>query len=85
MKVTIWVPDDLVQGIKDAAWGSRKSVSGYLVDLHKSEVIKNNAEISLIQGMAPVKKIEPKKVTKTIEDVPKWAGGYSKEQQVRKK
>lgn len=35
MKVTIWIPDDLVDEIKESAYQSRKSVSGYLVDLHR--------------------------------------------------
>jgi len=34
MKKTIWVPDELVEGIKEAAWRERKSVSSYLVGLH---------------------------------------------------
>jgi len=28
---------------------------------------------------------KPKKVIKTVEDIPEWVGGFSKEQQVGKK
>jgi len=34
MRVTIWIPDADMDGLKEAAYQSRKSVSGYLVGLH---------------------------------------------------
>lgn len=35
MKVMIWIPDNLVDEVKDAAWKSKMSVSNYLVSLHR--------------------------------------------------
>ena len=41
MRVNIWIPDELIDSVRDAAHGERKSVSGYLVGLHLREVSKN--------------------------------------------
>lgn len=38
MQKMIWIPNDLVEGIKEAAYNERKSVSQYLVDLHREKV-----------------------------------------------
>jgi hypothetical protein len=35
MQRMIWIPDDLVEGIKESANKEGKSVSQYLVDLHR--------------------------------------------------
>jgi len=42
MRTTIYVPDELVDGLKESAWVSRKSVSEYLLDLHKAAMIDSN-------------------------------------------
>jgi len=34
MRTTIWIPDEIVQGMKDEAWRRRISLSKYLVSLH---------------------------------------------------
>ena len=36
MKVTIWIPDKLVDEIKESAWEARTSLSNYLVQLHRN-------------------------------------------------
>jgi len=42
-------------------------------------------DISDLQGAMGNYPKKPKKVIKTVDDVPKWVGGYSKEQQTGRK
>ena len=35
MRTTIWIPDELAKDMKEEAWRQRKSLSAYLVGLHK--------------------------------------------------
>jgi hypothetical protein len=45
MRVMIWIPDSELGGIADAAYRARKSVSRYLVDLHRgSSGVKSEPE-----------------------------------------
>lgn len=38
MRTTIYIPDDLVEGIKEKAWSLKLSVSGYFVNLHRKSL-----------------------------------------------
>jgi hypothetical protein len=38
MRINIWIPDDLIEGVKESAYKKRKSVSQYLVDLHRAKI-----------------------------------------------
>ena len=37
MKTTTYIPDELVDGIRESAWKERKSVRQYLGDLHNAQ------------------------------------------------
>lgn len=55
MRTTIYIPDKLVDGVKEAAWRNRKSVSKYFLDLHLGNV-----------GIQNKKPSQPEKSEKTI-------------------
>ena len=38
MRVNIWIPDDLVDEIREYAHKAKESVSGYLVGLHRANM-----------------------------------------------
>jgi len=54
MRITIWVPDKLVEGLKEAAHKHRKSVSGYLTGLHMAGAVRIPASSSSLLD-APIK------------------------------
>jgi len=43
MRTTIWVPDDVIKDMKEAAWRKRLSLSRYLVGLHVGDVVEKVA------------------------------------------
>jgi hypothetical protein len=40
MRINIWIPDEFVKEVRDRAYRDRKSVSEYLVELHRVNVLK---------------------------------------------
>jgi len=63
-RITICGKDDVIDGIKEAAWVCRKSVSRYLVDLHRgslgSEAVLPKMPIKEDGGGLPEKGEAPK-------------------------
>ena len=61
MKVTIWIPDKLVEDIKESAWEARTSLSNYLVKLHRSSK-------AMQDGVKPEKHKSHKLKTEVVSD-----------------
>ena len=71
MRVNIWVPDSLIESIKGSALKEKKSVSQYLIDLHRESVKdlpeKKTKEVPKIESKTKV--IEQENV-KPVQEVP---------------
>lgn len=78
MRVNIWIPDDLMEGVKEAAWEMRASVSGYLVALYLG-----NKPIQEVKEKLKIIPSKNKKKDPTATE--EWMGGFSKFKQLGKK
>lgn len=47
MQRMIWIPDDLVEGIKESAVREGKSVSQYLIDCHRGRTVITVKDVKL--------------------------------------
>lgn len=80
MRTTIYIPDDLVDEIKEAAWREKISVSGYLIGLHKESSL---SPIKMEGDNVPdYKKSKP--AERLFGDPPEIIKSYSKAKQLGK-
>jgi len=97
-RFTVYIEESDWKNIQDSAYWKKLSIGEYLNRLYKNELMKGvkKAQPEKFESHKPylsesAKSMNesltsgPKKVIKTIEDVPKWVGGYSKDMQVGKK
>jgi len=54
MRTTIYMPDELVGSVKEIAWRSRKSVSEYLMDLHREKLKGVNLKDAVLKNAQKV-------------------------------